>query len=78
MFKKTFFTALLFSLLTGSLLAVEYEEPILECDEKFDKCAEKCGENSPDACFDQCEAASDHCYKTYVYEDGSVPKIVKD
>lgn len=76
MFKKTFFTALLFSMLTGSLMAVEYAEPILECDEKFDKCAEKCAEDAPDSCFDQCEAASDHCYKTYVYEDGSVPQVV--
>ena len=78
MFKKYFFTALLFSILTGSLIAEEFEEPILECDEKFDKCAEKCGDDSPDSCFDQCEEKSNHCYKTYVYEDGSVPKVVKD
>lgn len=76
MFKKYFFTALLFSMLTGSLIATEYAEPILECDEQFDKCAEKCGEDSPDSCFDQCEAISENCYKTYVYEDGSVPKII--
>ena len=78
MFKKTFLTAVLFSMLSGSLIAVEYEEPILECDEKFDICADKCAEDAPDSCYNQCEATSENCYKTYVYEDGSVPKVVQE
>jgi hypothetical protein len=78
MFKKYLFTALVFSVFAGLSLAVEYAEPILECDEKFDICAEKCGETSPDSCFDNCETASNQCYKTYVYEDGSVPQIIEE
>ncbi|MDM5271787.1 hypothetical protein PGH07_06330 [Sulfurovum sp. zt1-1] len=65
-------------MLTGSLIAEHYAEPIAECDEKFDKCAEKCGDDASDECFEKCEAESDHCYKTYVYEDGSVPKVIEE
>lgn len=78
MFKKYFSTLTICLMLTGSLIAVEYAEPILECDEKFDACAEKCGENSPDSCYDKCEATSEKCYATYVYEDGSVPKVIEE
>ena len=78
MIKKIFFTALLVTMFTGAAVAVEYEEPILECDENFDKCAEKCGEDAPDSCFDKCEAESANCYKNYVYEDGSRPKVVAE
>jgi hypothetical protein len=78
MFKKSFLTILISMMLTGSLMAVEYAEPILECDEKFDKCAEKCGDDAPDSCFDACEAESANCYKNYVYEDGTRPKVISE
>ena len=61
MFKKTFLSVLFITVLSGSLMAVEYAEPIVECDEKFDQCAEKCGDNAPDSCFEKCEAASEQC-----------------
>ena len=78
MFKKTFLTALLCSMMAGSLFAVEYAEPIVECDEKFDKCAEKCGDDAPDSCFDKCDEESANCYKNYVYEDGSRPQVIEE
>ena len=77
MFKKTFLSVLLLAVISLPV-AADYAEPILECDEKFDKCAEKCGDDAPDSCFDNCEAESENCYKNYVYEDGSRPKLIEE
>jgi len=78
MFKKTFLSILLLAVISLPLVAVDYAEPILECDEKFDKCAEQCADDAPDSCFDNCEAVSENCYKNYVYEDGSRAKVIEE
>lgn len=81
MFKKYFLTALLFSMLSGSLIAeetpnmAEIEElsPIAQCDEDYSKCSEKCGDPSLDTCVDQCTIIADKCYDTYLSGIDDVP-----
>lgn len=78
MLKKSLIAEMLLTFLSVFVVAEHYEEPIVECDEKFDKCAEMCGEEGYDACYDKCEAESNHCYRTYVYEDGTKPKKLEE
>jgi len=70
MFKKTLLTISLFSILLVFSNAEESEymheveelSPIIQCDEKYNECAEKCGDSSPNACIKQCQFAADQCY----------------
>ena len=83
MFKKSFLTALLFSVLTISSLAeeapnmdeIEELSPIAKCDEQYDKCIEKCGDSSPDECVDKCTEIADKCYDVYLSETDDTPPV---
>ncbi len=61
---------MLFSILSVSSTAEETENiyeteelsPIVQCDEQYNECAEKCGETTHNACIEECQITVDQCY----------------
>lgn len=76
MFKKTLLTVLLFSILLESSPAEESnyffvedeQSPIVQCDEAYNDCAEKCGESLPNKCIEKCQLNADQCYNNALSE----------
>ena len=70
MFKKTLLAILLFSILLVSSKAEETEgmyemeelSPIIQCDEQYNECAEKCVDSTTNTCIEQCQLRADQCY----------------
>lgn len=71
MFKKTLLAILLFSILlvsskaedTEGMYEMEELSPIIQCDEQYNDCAEKCVEpTTSNACIEQCQLTADQCY----------------
>ncbi len=66
MLKKTLFFAALVSVLSLSAVAEEVEEapmegPVSKCDQLFDACIEKCGDDNAEACMDKCQEQAEKC-----------------
>lgn len=86
MFKKSFLTALLFSMLTVSSIAeetpntVEIEElsPIAKCDEQYDICTTKCKDTFPNTCVEQCQIHIDQCYANAYEETDDTPPVIDE
>ena len=70
MFKKTLLAAFLFLMITGCTINEESENEsesedihlIVQCDEQYNECAEKCGDPASEICITQCNTVSERCY----------------
>lgn len=69
MFKKTLLAVLLLTILAACSIAEETEtmleeelSPLVQCDERHNECAEKCGDPASESCLAQCQAVVDKCY----------------
>ena len=86
MFKKSFLTALLFSMLTVSSMAEETQNtagieelsPIFQCDEEYNICEEKCGDSFPNTCIEQCQIHIDQCYANAYEETDDTPPVIDE